>query len=86
MKEVIDAADDVDVSRIRREMLAAIDSLRRKGSQSRRNISWWGQVGEGALAVGCIAAAVAGQVQVGIPCVIGGAVTTGGLQLWSHSD
>jgi hypothetical protein len=86
LKEVIDAADDVDVSRIRREMLAAIDSLRRKGSQSRRNISWWGQVGEGALAVGCIAAAVAGQVQVGIPCVIGGAVTTGGMQLWSHSD
>ena len=86
LKEVIDAADDVDVSRIRREMLAAIDTLRRKGSQSRRNISWWGQVGEGALAVGCIAAAVAGQIQVGIPCVIGGAVTTGGLQLWSHSD
>jgi len=86
LKEVIDAADDVDVSRIRREMLAALDTLRRKGSQSRRNISWWGQLGEGALAVGCIAAAVAGQVQVGIPCVVGGAVTTGGLQLWSHSD
>jgi len=86
LKQVIDAADDVDVSRIRREMLAALDALRRKGSQSRRNVTWWGQVGEGALAVGCIAAAVAGQVQVGIPCVIGGAVTTGGLQLWSHSE
>ena len=86
LKEVIDAADDVDVSRVRREMLAALDTLRRNGSQSRRDISWWGKVGEGALAVGCIAAAVAGQVQVGIPCVVGGAVTTGGLQLWSHSD
>lgn len=86
LKEVIDAADDVDVSRVRREMLAALNSLRRKGSQTKRNVSWWGQVGEGALAVGCIAAAVAGQVAVGIPCVVGGAVTTGGLQLWSHSD
>jgi hypothetical protein len=86
LKEVIDAADDVDVSRIRREMLAALDSLRRKGSESRRNISWWGKVGEGAIAVGCIAAAVAGQVQIGIPCVVGGAVTSGGLSLWSHSD
>jgi hypothetical protein len=86
LKEVIDAADDVDVSRVRREMLAALDKLRRNGSLTRRIVSWWGQLGEGALAVGCIAAAVAGQVQVGIPCVVGGAVTTGGLQLWSHTD
>ena len=86
LKEVIDAADDVDVARIRREMLASLDTLRRKGSQTKRDMTWWGQVGEGALAVGCIAAAVAGQVQVGIPCVIGGAVTSGGLQLWSNSE
>ena len=86
LKDVTEAADDVDVSRIRREMLASLDNLRRKGSQSRRNVAWWGQVGEGALAVGCIAAAVAGQVQFGIPCVVGGAVSSGGLQLWSSQD
>jgi hypothetical protein len=86
LKDVIEAADDVDVSRIRREMLASLDNLRRKGSESRRNVAWWGQVGQGALAVGCIAAAVAGQVQLGIPCVVGGAVSSGGLQLWSSQD
>jgi hypothetical protein len=86
LKEVIEAADDVDVSRVRREMLASLDTLRAKGSETRRNISWWGQVGEGALAAGCIAAAVAGQVQIGIPCVVGGAVTAGGLRLWSSSQ
>ena len=86
LKDVIEAADDVDVSRIRREMLASLNNLERKGPQSRRDISLWGQVGEGALAVGCIAAAVAGQVQFGIPCVVGGAVSSGGLQLWSSQN
>ncbi len=86
LKQVIDAADDVDVSRIRRDMLASLDKLRQKGPQSRHDITFWGQVGEGALAAGCIAAAVAGQIQFGIPCVVGGAVTTGGLQLWSSSS
>lgn len=86
LKQVIDAADDVDVSRIRRDMLASLDKLRQKGPQSRRDVTFWGQVGEGALAAGCIAAAVAGQIQFGIPCVVGGAVTTGGLQLWSSSN
>ena len=86
LKEVVDAADDVDVSRIRRDMLASLDKLKQKGPQSRRDVTFWGQVGEGALAAGCIAAAVAGQIQFGIPCVVGGAVTTGGLQLWSSSN
>jgi len=83
LKEAIEAAEDVDVSRVRQEMLAALDKLRRNGSQTRRDVTFWGQVGEGALAVGCIAAAAAGQVEFGIPCVVGGAVSTGGLQLWS---
>ena len=86
LKEVVEAAEDVDVSRVRQDMLAALDKLRRNGSQTRRDVSFWGQVGEGALAVGCIAAAAAGQVQFGIPCVVGGAVSTGGLQLWSSQN
>ena len=42
----------------------------------------WGQVGEGALAVGCIVAAVAGQVEFGIPCVIGGVATSAAIRLY----
>ncbi len=85
LKEVIEAADDVNVSRIRRDMLASLDTLRRNGPQSRRNISWWGHVGEGALAAGCIAAAIAGQIQLGIPCVVGGATYSGVLRYLSGS-
>jgi len=61
---------------------AAIDELRRKGPGYRRDISLWGQVGEGALALGCIAAAVTGQVEFGLPCVIGGAATSAALRVW----
>ena len=36
----------------------------------------------GALAIGCIAAAVAGQVEFGIPCVVGGVATSAALRIW----
>jgi hypothetical protein len=57
LKQVIEAAETVEVARLRKEALAAIEELRRKGPGYRRNVSMWGQVGQGALALGCIAAA-----------------------------
>lgn len=86
LQDVIEAAEDVDVSRVHQEMLASLDKLKRGGPQTKRDVTFWGQVGEGALAAGCIALAVAGQVQFGIPCVVGGAVSSGGLQLWSSQN
>ena len=86
LNEVIEAADSVDVTRVRREMLASLDELKRKGSATSRDVSFWGQVGQGALAAGCIAAAVAGQVEVGVPCVVGGAVSSGALHLWTSQN
>ncbi len=86
LDEAIEAADNVDVTRVRREMLASLDELRRKGSATSRDISFWGQIGQGALAAGCIAAAVAGQVELGVPCVVGGAVSSGALHLWSSQN
>ena len=52
----------------------------------RRDISLWGQVGEGAVAIGCIAAALAGQVEFGIPCVVGGAATSAALRIWNGQN
>lgn len=82
LDEVIEAADDVDVSHVRSEMLASLDELKTKGPASKRDASFWGQIGEGAIAAGCIGAAVAGQVEFGIPCVVGGAVGSAGLHYW----
>jgi hypothetical protein len=86
LDQVIEAADDVDVSQVRSQMLTAINELKQKGPQTKRNVTFWGQVGEGAIAAGCIGAAVAGQVELGIPCVVGGAVSSGALHLWSSSN
>jgi hypothetical protein len=82
LAEVIDAAEAVDTGKLRSDALASIEELKRRGPGSRRDASLWTQVGEGALAVGCIAAAVAGQVEFGIPCVVGGAATSAALRIW----
>lgn len=70
--EVVEAADTVQIAALRKDALAAVDELKTKGSDSRRNLDFWGQVGVGAVALGCVSAAALGQVAVGIPCVIGG--------------
>lgn len=77
--EVIEAAETMDGARVRKEELAAIEDLKTKGPNSKREVSLWGKVGEGALAIGCIAAAAAGQVELGLPCVIGGATSSAAL-------
>lgn len=82
LNKVIEAAETAETGRLRNEALAAIDELRRKGPGYKRDLSLWGQVGEGALAVGCIVAAVAGQVEFGVPCVIGGVATSAALRFW----
>jgi hypothetical protein len=82
LKEIIEAAETVETGKLRAEALAAIDELKRKGPGSRRDLSVWGQVGEGALAVGCIVLAVTGQVEFGIPCVVGGVATSAALRVF----
>jgi hypothetical protein len=79
LNEVIEAAETMEGTRVHKEELAAIEELKTKGPNSRREVSLWGKVGEGALAIGCIAAAAAGQVELGLPCVIGGATSSAAL-------
>jgi hypothetical protein len=86
LDEVTLAAETVDLARLRKEALASIDDLKRKGPGSKREISMWGQIGQGVLALGCIGAAAAGQVEFGIPCVVGGAVSSAGLHYWDTRD
>ena len=81
---VIETAEDVDTARMRKESLAAIEELKQKGPNSKRELTGWGQVGEGALSMGCVVAAATGQIELGIPCVIGGAAYSAGMQYISH--
>ncbi len=82
LKDVIVAAENVETGRLRKEALASIDELRRKGPQSRRELSKWGNIGIGALSLGCIGAAATGQIYLGLPCVVGGALASGGLKYY----
>jgi hypothetical protein len=82
LSEVIEAAETMEGARVRKESLAAIEELKAKGPGYRREVSFWGKVGEGTLAIGCIAAAAAGQVEFGLPCVIGGATSSAALAGW----
>src|SRR3979411_1492376 len=84
--EVIQAADTVQLGAVRKDALAAVEELKAKGSDSRRNLDFWGQVGVGAVALGCVSAAALGQVAVGIPFVIGGPASQGLLSFWEKQQ
>jgi hypothetical protein len=79
LTEVIEAAETVDTARLRKDALAALEDLKRKGPGYKRDMALYGQIGEGAISAGCLAAAVVGQVALGLPCVIGGAVSSAAL-------
>jgi hypothetical protein len=80
LQEVIDAAETFEFGRVRKDAVSAIDKLKMKGPESTRNFHWWGQAGQTALALGCIVAGVMGHVEVGIPCIVGGAVSGAALK------
>jgi hypothetical protein len=86
LAEVVEAADTVQLGAVRKDALAAVEELKVKGSDSRRNLDFWGQVGVGAVALGCVSAAALGQVAVGIPCVIGGSASQGLLSFWEKQQ
>jgi hypothetical protein len=86
LAEVVEAADTVQIAALRKDALAAVDELKTKGSDSRRNLDFWGQVGVGAVALGCVSAAALGQVAIGIPCVIGGSASQGLLSFWEKQQ
>ena len=86
LDEVIDAAETMETTRMRKDALASIEELKRKGPAYKRDVSTWGQVGQGALALGCIVAATTGHVELGLPCVIGGAGSSAALSAWNNQQ
>jgi hypothetical protein len=80
LHEVIEAAETFELGKVRRDAMAAIERLKVKGPASARNTIWWGQAGQTALALGCIVAGALGHFEVGVPCIIGGAVSSAALK------
>jgi hypothetical protein len=86
LAEVVEAADTVQLAAVRKDAIAAVEEIKTKGSDARRNLDFWGQLGVGAVALGCVSAAALGQVAVGIPCVIGGSASQGLLSFWEKQQ
>jgi hypothetical protein len=83
LAEVIRAAETAQAPRLKKEALAAIEELKRKGPGYRREVTMWGYLGQSAIALGCIGAAIASLTVAGLPCVVGGAVTSAALNYWT---
>ena len=85
LNDVIETADTVDTVHMRKESLAAIEELKQKGPELQaRTLAAGARSAQGALSMGCVVAAATGQIELGIPCVIGGAAYTAGLQYVTH--
>jgi len=73
LKEVITAAENFEVARVRKEALEAIETLKRQNPAQGNAWGWWAQAGTTMLALGCVVASAAGHVEIAAPCVITGA-------------
>ena len=85
LREIIQAAETFELAAIRRDAVSAIDTLKAKGPQTQRNYAWWGDAGVTTLALGCVVASALGQVQLGIPCVVGGALSQAAVTYYKKS-
>jgi hypothetical protein len=83
LREVIEAAETFETGKIRKDALAAVEELKTKGTQRSRDFAWWGQAGQTAFALGCVGAAAGGLVAAGIPCVVGGAISSAALKYFA---
>ena len=80
LNEVIEAAETLELGKIKKQAMMSIEELRAKGPENVRSYNWWSQAGQTVLALGCVAASALGQVEFGIPCVVGGALSTAALK------
>ena len=85
LNDVVTAAQSFRTGKIRKDALAAIESLKRHPSKS--NAKWYSaaNIGSTALALGCVVAGVTGHAELGVPCVITGALSSAALKLWGNS-
>lgn len=86
LRELIEAAETFETSKIRKDAFAAIDQLKLKGPESLRNYNYWGQAGQTVLALGCVVAGAMGHFEVGLPCIIAGGVSSAALKAFAPTE
>jgi hypothetical protein len=81
LKDVIDAAQDFESERIRKDQYGAIEDAQKAQMTSDAGMTKGATAGSLAIATGCVAASALGQAYIALPCVIGGALYTGAVKL-----
>jgi hypothetical protein len=81
LKDVIEAAQDFESERIRKDQFGAIEDAQKKQMTNEAGMSKGATAGSIAIATGCVAASALGQAYIALPCVIGGALYTGAVKL-----
>lgn len=81
LRELITSAENFETHKIRKQMVEAIEDLKRRGPQPDGTWAKVANIGSIAIAVGCVAASALGQVEIGVPCVVTGALTSGAAKL-----
>ena len=78
---MIKAAENFETHKVRKEMVEAIEDLKRRGPQPDGTWAKVANIGSVAIAIGCIAASATGHIELGVPCVVTGALTSGAAKL-----
>ncbi|MEO1720383.1 MAG: hypothetical protein AAFR23_09190 [Pseudomonadota bacterium] len=76
LRRIVTAAETFEVAALRKEAVAKIDKLKAKGPPRKRGWAWWSEIAGTVVAVGCVAAGATGQVALGLPCIIGGTLSS----------
>jgi hypothetical protein len=83
LKDIVTAVETYETWRIRKQAVAAVEALKRRGPQKTTSWSRWAsRAGQTLLAVGCVVAGATGHAEIAVPCVITGAVYSGASVLW----
>ncbi|MEM7776372.1 MAG: hypothetical protein AAF732_12255, partial [Pseudomonadota bacterium] len=76
LRELVLAAETFETAKIRKAQVAKMEELKKRGPASGRQWAWWSRAASTAIALGCVVAGAAGQAQLGLPCLIGGTVSS----------
>ncbi|MEO1694110.1 MAG: hypothetical protein AAFR55_02610, partial [Pseudomonadota bacterium] len=76
LRKIVTASETFETASLRKEATEKIQKLKAKGPPRKRGWAWWSEAAGTVVAIGCVAAGAAGQVALGLPCIIGGTLTS----------
>lgn len=86
LDDVIEAAETFESDRIRKQEVAAIEDAKIEAMRKDSEPSSTASAGSIAIATGCVIATATGHPEIGIPCVVTGALYNGAVKMFQSAD